>query len=105
MPRSDAYIIGHGGWSPGDGFSQVPAGCKIFFYTEFGKTLSGHESDDLIEGTFNRGASRTVDEFKMAPNMKYFPMSDDDIEDAHDLLRDGDSLIYTAQTAGKDLAG
>lgn len=105
MPRIQAYIIGHGSWSPKDGYTRVPAGCTVAFYTEFAKTLGGTDSDHIVAGTFNRPASRIVNEYMMVPNMKYFPMDESDIQDAEDRKQPGAVLIATTKEDGRDLKG
>lgn len=105
MPRTNAFIIGHGSWTPDDGHAKVPAGCTLSFYTEFGKTLGGTDSDNLIAGRLGRAAHRTVEEFMMVPNMKYFPMDAVDVQDARNLRRGTDVLVHTANDDGRDLKG
>ena len=43
MPAK-VVIGGHGGWTPADGYTKVPKGCSIAFYTEFSKAMSGEDA-------------------------------------------------------------
>jgi hypothetical protein len=105
MARTQAYIIGHGSWSPADGFTRVPDGCTISFYTEFGKTLAGDDADRIVAGTLDRKPSRVSDVNTQVPNMKYFPDSPENLKDFEDRKRAGSVLISTTDDDGKDLKG
>lgn len=106
--RVTILIVGHGSWKPGDGYTKVPAGCTITFYTEFGKTMHGNEADEIVAGRLDRAPARVVDEFKMVPNMHYYPDSDENLKDFRKLRRrhrKGAGLVYTTRAGGRDLAG
>lgn len=62
------FLSGHGGWEPSQGYTQVPRGCKVHFYTHFAKNLITGMEYKILEGTYNN-IERTIDEFMMCPNM------------------------------------
>ena len=33
------FLSGHGGWEPSQGYTKLPKGCKIHFYTHFAKNM------------------------------------------------------------------
>ena len=98
------YIVGHGQWKQDDGYTKVPAGCKISFYTEFAKTMSGEDADDLVAGKLGRAPHRTIEEYKLAPNMTYTPDSPENMEDFFDERQPGTVLIYTSAPGGQKLS-
>lgn len=85
MPKTvhNIFLAGHGNWFPNYGFTQVPKGCKIHFYTEFAKTLNRRMSLTIETGEY-REILRTVDEYKMCPNLRLSTQqaswSKDDVE-------------------------
>ena len=63
------FLSGHGGWTPQQGYTQVPKGCKINFYTHFAKNLITGMEYKILEGSYNE-IERTIEEYKQCPNMK-----------------------------------
>jgi len=63
------FLSGHGGWKPDQGYTQVPKGCRIHFYTNFAKNLITGMEYQILEGTYNT-IDRTIEEYMSCPNMK-----------------------------------
>jgi len=103
MPRINAYIIGHGSWKPADGYAKVPAGCSISFYTDFAKTMSGEDADRIVAGTLKRAPHRKIEQYMMAPNMRYTPDSQENMADFQAEKQKGTVLIYTTNDQGQTL--
>jgi hypothetical protein len=75
-PRSKAeqtmphiFISGHGGWKPEYGFTQVPRGVKVHFYTHFAKNLMTDMEYRILDGSFT-DKDRTIEEYAQCPNMR-----------------------------------
>ena len=62
------FLSGHGGWTPKQGYTSVPKGCKINFYTHFAKNLITGMEYQILEGKYTE-IERTIDEFNQCPNM------------------------------------
>jgi len=70
------FLSGHGGWEPKDGYTTVPKGCTVVFYTDFAKCLMTGAEHQILAGTYNK-VERTVEEFKLTPNMVLHPQPAD----------------------------
>ncbi|HEX8985204.1 MAG TPA: hypothetical protein VF767_07230 [Bryobacteraceae bacterium] len=49
MPN--VFVFGHGGWTPSDGYTQVPANTSIRFFTEANRLMSVDFAVRLMSGT------------------------------------------------------
>lgn len=65
---SITYLAGHGQWNLRDGYTEVPAGCTITFYTEFSKNLFTADMKAIIGGTFAGTPKLVVWEYRSCPN-------------------------------------
>jgi hypothetical protein len=70
------FLSGHGGWKPKNGYTQVPKGCQINFYTNFAKNLITGMEHQILAGTYNT-IDRTIAEYKSCPNMQLSEQPDD----------------------------
>lgn len=75
------FLSGHGGWVPSQGYAQVPKGCKVHFYTHFAKNLITGMEHKILSGSYNT-IERTIEEFRVCPNMRLSPQPDDWTETA-----------------------
>lgn len=66
------FLSGHGGWKPAQGFTQVPRGCRVHFYTDFAKNLITGMEYRILNGSWTT-ISRTVQEFMSCPDMLLSP--------------------------------
>ena len=62
------FLSGHGGWTPSQGYTEVPKGCKINFYTHFAKNLITGMEYKILDGSYTE-VERTIGEFNQCPNM------------------------------------
>ncbi|MDX2151854.1 MAG: hypothetical protein SFV54_14035 [Bryobacteraceae bacterium] len=69
------FLSGHGGWKPSQGYTNVPKGCKIHFYTNFAKNLITGMEYQILEGTYNT-IDRTIEEYKSCPDMRLSAQDD-----------------------------
>ncbi|HBY60253.1 MAG TPA: hypothetical protein DEH78_10545 [Solibacterales bacterium] len=63
------FLSGHGGWKPGQGYTTVPRGCRIHFYTHFAKNLITGMEHKILDGSYNT-IDHTVEEYKSCPNLR-----------------------------------
>ena len=63
------FLSGHGGWKPGYGYTQVPRGITVRFYTDFAKNLMTGMEYNILDGSYTTVA-REVGEFMQCPNMQ-----------------------------------
>ena len=97
------YICGHGSWTIKDGYTKVPKGCSIIFYTQFNKTLGGDDAHKIVAGTYTGSINRTIKEFKHCPNLKYYPDTVPEIQQFNLEKQVGTVLEYTNIGNGKSL--
>jgi hypothetical protein len=64
----EVFLSGHGGWKPANGYTTVPKGCSIAFYTNFAKNLITGMEYKILEGSWTQ-TDRVIEEFKSCPNM------------------------------------
>jgi hypothetical protein len=62
------FLSGHGGWTPKQGYTNVPKGCKINFYTNFAKNLITGMEYQILDGSYTN-IDRTINEYMQCPNM------------------------------------
>ena len=65
------FLSGHGGWHPKLGYTKVPAGCSVNFYTHFAKLLITGMEYRILRGDYNQVESN-FPQFSMVPNMKLY---------------------------------
>jgi hypothetical protein len=71
MDVTHIFLSGHGGWTPSNGFTKVPARCTVHFYTHFAKLLMTGMSEKILRGTWKQ-AERSHGAFMMVPNMTLY---------------------------------
>lgn len=101
------FLSGHGGWKPKNGFTQVPKGCKINFYTSFAKNLITGMEYMILEGTYTT-VDRTIDQFMSCPNMQLSAQPDDWTRTSKEKLatrHDADCILLPSPPGGLSLAG
>lgn len=79
------FISGHGGWKPEYGYTQVPRGIKVHFYTHFAKNLMTGMETKILNGTYTT-KDRTIEEYKQCPNMRASGQPDEWTERAENNL-------------------
>ncbi len=65
------FLSGHGGWTPSDGFTKVPARCAVHFYTHFAKLLMTDMEEKILRGKWTH-AERSHGAFMTVPNMTLY---------------------------------
>lgn len=78
LPGKPILVMsGHGSWAPADGYFQVPAGSRLCFFTEFGKTLSDRFGGRIEKYGVAKGnlpdPDRVHGAFMTAPDMRLHP--------------------------------
>ncbi|AFL74229.1 putative adhesin [Thiocystis violascens] len=63
------FLAGHGEWDPENGFTQVPRGCSVAFYTHHAKTLLTNAAYQVVDGTYGGEPENVIGEYKQVPNM------------------------------------
>lgn len=71
------YLHGHGSWAPSMGFTDVPKGCSLSFYTHFAKLLNQTMVAQILNNSFAGTLDRTIGEFKKAPNCRMSSLTAD----------------------------
>jgi Putative adhesin Stv domain len=71
---ANVFVFGHGAWKPGDGFTVVPAGTSVKFYTESTKLMSVAFATQLMAGQVP-GARPDLEAgaFRSVQNMRLYP--------------------------------
>jgi hypothetical protein len=97
------FLAGHGSWATADGYTMVPRGCSIEFYTENAKNMFTTDMFDIVKGTYSGSSASKVSQFGSCPNYRLFP----DIVNKTKLQQDlqaGARLYMTDDAAGKPLS-
>jgi hypothetical protein len=97
------FLIGHGNWYPSDGFTTVPAGTSITFYTQNAKLLHKSVALKIVDGTTTFEPDGTHGPFRTIPNMTLSFFSDEDNQEFRDRAkkRDGGYTLFFAPKGGK----
>ena len=71
---ANIFVFGHGGWKPADGYTVIPAGTSVKFYTEANKLMSVAFATQLITGQAP-GAQPDLEAgpFRSVQNMRLYP--------------------------------
>src|SRR5262245_10828408 len=101
-------ICGHGASRPQSGpmFVNVPRGCSISFYTDFGKTLAGDEADAIAAGTYTGSVTHHLGAYKQCPNLLFTPLTDGEKSVIEAAKPAGTILVFATSASGnwlKDL--
>lgn len=70
------FIAGHGAWDISNGYTCVPRGCSISFYTEFSKSMFSRDMIEIMSGTYRGTIQQRVEEYKACPNYTIHPDPD-----------------------------
>jgi len=62
------FLGGHGQWNISDGYTQVPVGCTISFYTDFSKNMFTSDMKDIMKGTYGGSVQQKIEQYKKCPN-------------------------------------
>ena len=65
----NVFIAGHGSWPGKAGYTQVPKGCTVRFYSEFNKGITPQQGAGIISGQNAIPAVRVLKEYQSLPNM------------------------------------
>jgi len=92
------FLAGHGSWSTKDGYTAVPKGCTLTFYTKNAKNMFTSDMFAVIEGSFTGEPDQVVGSYGSVPNLRLFP----------DLANEGackakcpaDAIVYMHQYSG-----
>ncbi|MFD7610470.1 putative T7SS-secreted protein [Streptomyces sp. NPDC059828] len=71
-PDGELVFSGHGSWDPANGFTVIPEGTSITFYSPHGYGLNNRAALDVEQGA-NWDTIETVNEGKMVPNYTLSP--------------------------------
>lgn len=93
------FLSGHGGWTPDKGYTAVPAGCKINFYTDFAKLLMTDMEYQILDGTYS-DVERTIEEFKQCPNMTLYAQATSWTEESKKRLQSRNDIDWALVTLG-----
>ena len=95
MAQLEVFLAGHGGWTPNDGYTELPKGCSFKFFTQNAKLMLGTDVFKIIEnpGTY-MDTDTEVAEYKNVQNMTLYP------DDAGYLLQN-DASEKKAQASGR----
>ncbi|WP_425091460.1 putative adhesin [Tropicimonas sp. S265A] len=63
------FLSGHGGWKPESGYTRLPKGCKIHFYTDFAKNLITGMEYQILRGDYT-DIQHSVDEYMQCPDLR-----------------------------------
>lgn len=69
MPTT-VFLHGHGNWAPSMGYTTVPKGCTISFYTHFAKLLNGSMVEQILDNNYIGELERTIGPFGTVPNLR-----------------------------------
>lgn len=67
------FMCGHGAWAPDDGFTEVPKGCSVTFYTYNAKTMLQGAVNEIVSGRYTGDYHQKVEEYKQVQNMTLYP--------------------------------
>jgi len=94
------FLCGHGGWTPNDGYTTVPKGSSITFYTQHAKLLKGGDDYKLIAGTFTSPPDSVLGPYRSCPNMRLYPDDPDVITMSESMRRPGTELFWSNDPNG-----
>ncbi len=84
------FVYGHGRWKPGDGYTEVPAGTSVKFYTEANKKLGGFSAIDIMTGQAAAGGVEPdleVGEYHTVQNIRLYPPGAALLSSAHAMVQ------------------
>jgi hypothetical protein len=64
------FLHGHGSWAPIMGYTSVPKGCSVSFYTHFAKLLNQTMVTQILDNTYTGELDRTIGAFGSVPNLR-----------------------------------
>ena len=70
------FVSGHGGWKPDYGYTQVPRGLQVNFYTHFAKNLMTGMEYKILAGTYTE-KDRSIGQYSQCPDMRVSGQPDD----------------------------
>jgi hypothetical protein len=97
------FLAGHGSWTIKDGYTTVPKGCSIDFYTDNAKNMFTTDMFSIVAGTYASAASSTVGEFKTCPNYRLYPDNTNSAALQNNIEANA-TLYMTNQVAGEKLS-
>ena len=96
------FLCGHGNWDPNQGFTDMPKGCSMTFYTHHAKTMLQDAVEQIVGGTYTGEPRQVVPEFKAVPNMRLSPDSDENVLDTWKALSENplqNATLWFVQSA------
>lgn len=73
---ANLFLSGHGGWKPEYGYTNVPRGVSVVFYTHFAKNLITGMEYKILDGSYTT-VDRVIGEFSPCPNMQISGQDDE----------------------------
>lgn len=67
------FIAGHGEWHISNGYTYLPKGCSISFYTEFSKAMFSLDMVEILKGTYRGNIQQKIEQFNICPNYTIHP--------------------------------
>jgi hypothetical protein len=96
-------LFGHGGWTPNDGFTILPANSSITFYTQNAKLLKGGDDFKILWGTFTGGGEK-IGPYRSCTNLRLYPDSPSNLGRATCTKPAGVDLYFANNPAGERLS-
>jgi hypothetical protein len=100
------FLHGHGTWKPDMGYTQVPKGCSIVFYTHFAKLLNATMVRQILGGTYVQNAEelegridRRIGQYKTAPNLRISSLTAGQLQNAHRWFSGTGAILHTLPAA------
>jgi putative adhesin Stv-like protein len=98
------FICGHGGWGPKDGYTFVPKGSSIIFYTAGGHTMRSSDVGRLLKGTYAGKPDCSLGSFRSCPDMRLYPDDADCKAESEQNKPDNAELYFTNVPGGVKLS-
>lgn len=80
------YLCGHGSWNPGNGFTTMPKGCSMTFYTHHAKTMLQDAVEQIVGGQYHGEPHQVISQYMSVPNMTLSADDRDNVVDTRNAL-------------------
>lgn len=94
MASNKVFLHGHGSWAPDMGYTQVPKGCSVSFYTHFAKLLNATMVKQILGGTYTGELDRTLDAFKTVPNVRMSSLTPGQVANAGKWFSGAGAIVH-----------
>ena len=89
------FICGHGSWSPNDGFTFVPKGTSVTFYTMGNKAMRSSDVIRIVTGTYTGAPDLVAGPYRSVQNMTLSPDDPDLRTETEEAAPPGARLYFT----------